>query len=90
MAHLLGERAPAEVVRAVALVGLAEQRVEGLARAVAGGGVRGGGEGRHVGELLARVLALRRLVQALGVLEVLGEPLQERQRLAEVHLRGEW
>ncbi len=39
--------------------------------------------------LLPRVLAGGGLVEAVCVLEILGESLQHRQRLAEVHLQTE-
>lgn len=85
--HLLGHRPPPEVGHSITLVSLPQQGVERLAGAAAGGGVTRDGERRHHGQLLTRVGALGRLVQNVCVLVVLGQALQHRQRLGEIHLK---
>lgn len=88
VSHLLAEGAVAALSPAVQLVRLSQQRVEGLARAVHGGGVGGHGEGGHVAHLLQRALALGGLIQQLVVLEVLRQPLQHGDGLVEVYLES--
>ena len=87
MRHLLRHSPPAHVVRPVDFVRLSEERIERLGRADARGGVRGHGKGRHVGQLLARIGALGRLVQELRVLEILRESLEHGQRLGKIDLK---
>ena len=73
---LLTQRAVAILLQAVQLVGLPQQRVEGLGCAVHRGGVGRHGEGRHQAQLLQRALTARRLVQQIVVLQVLRQTLQ--------------
>ena len=85
--YLFSKRSPAKVVAPVALECLTEQRVERLAGAQRRIGVRRNGEGGDVSKLLELVFGGGRLIEAVGVLEVLGQPLEEGQRFTEVHLR---
>lgn len=85
--YLLGDGAVAVLLQPVQLVGLPQQRVEGLGRAVDRGGVGGDGEGGHQAHLLQRGVAASGPVQELAVLQVLAQALQHGQRLVEVHLR---
>ena len=87
--YLLTQRAVAELFQAIELVGLAQEGVEGLGCPMDRGGVGGDGEGSDQAHLLQRGVAARRLVQELVILQVLGESLQHRQRLIEVHLNKE-
>lgn len=84
--YLLAEGAVAALPLAVQLVRLPQQRVEGLSRAVHGGGVGGHAEGRHVAHLLQRVVTLRSFVQQLVILQILRQTLQHGNGLIEVHL----
>lgn len=84
--HLLTDGAIAKLIQAVQLVRLPQQRVEGFSCAVDGGGVRGDGERGHQTHLLQSGVAAGGAVQELAVLQVLGQALQHRQRLVEVHL----
>lgn len=86
--HLLAEGAVAALSPAVQLVRLAQQRVEGFARAVDGGRVGGHGEGGHVAHLLQRALALGAFIQQLVVLQVLRQALQHGDGLVEVYLQS--
>jgi hypothetical protein len=84
--HLFGERAPAKIVGSVALVGFAEQRVEGFCGAMSGRRVRADRVRSHVAHLFRRVHLAGRPVQQVGVLEILRDSLQNRQRLVEIDL----
>lgn len=87
--YLLRDGAIPILLQPVQLVGLPQQRVEGLGCAMDCGGVRGHGEGRHQAHLLQRRVAAGRSVQELAVLQILRQALQHRQRLVEVHLKSQ-
>lgn len=84
MGHLLGYISPAQVIRAIAFVRFAQQRIERFTGSIAGRRVTGNGESGHVGQLFAWICAFGGLVQQFGVLVVLGKALQHRQRFVEV------
>lgn len=86
--YLLTKGAVAAFPSAVQLKRLPQQRVEGLSRAVDGGGVGGHAEGRHVAHLLQRAVALGGLVQQLVIFKVLRQTLQHGNWLVEVHLKS--
>ena len=85
---LLGNTPPPVVVSTVALKGLVQERVEGLAGSDGRGAVAADGEGRHQGHLLEVVLSGGGPVQSLAVLIVLAESLKETQGLGEVDRDG--
>ncbi len=70
----------------VTFVRFTEERVEGFPRPGSGTGVGRDGERCDVGQLLAGILTHAGLVQTFRILEILRQPLQEGQRLAEIHL----
>jgi len=80
---------PAEIGHPVAVERLAEERVERAGETVGGVGVARHGERGDVGQSEAAVCVAEGGcgVQTVGILEILRQPLQERQRLAEPHLQ---
>ena len=90
---LFSDGLPAEVGGPITLIRLAEERVEGTGDAVGRVGVRRHGERGDVGQSEAAVVVVERRgsVQTVRVLQVLGQTLHKRQRLAESYLsRKSW
>lgn len=85
MSDLFGYGPPAEIVAAVELERLAEQRIERLVGSRGRRAVRGDSEGGDESHLLPLVFAIGRLVEQLRVFELFCDALKHRDRLAEIH-----
>ena len=86
LTHLFHEAPPAILRPPVALVGFSEEGVEWLPNPVDGVGVGREDERSEEGDLLQRGLSLRRTREKVSVVDLLHHPLEERERLVEVHL----
>ena len=84
--YLLTQWAVAKLLQAVELIGLTQERVEGLCCPMDCGGVGRDREGSNQAHLLQGGVTTSRLIQELVILQVFGESLQHRQRLVEVNL----
>ena len=86
LTHLFHEASPSVLRPPVALVGFSEEGVERLPNPVDGVGVGREDERSEEGDLLQRGLSLRRTRKKVSVVDLLHHPLEERERLVEVHL----
>ena len=86
LTHLFHEAPPPVLRPPVALVGFSEEGVERLPNPVDGVGVGREDERSEEGDLLQRGLSLRCTREKVSVVDLLHHPLEERERLVEVHL----
>ena len=86
LTHLFHEAPPSVLCPPVALVGFSKEGVERLPNPVDGVSVGREDERSEEGDLLQRGLSLRRTREKVSVVDLLHHPLEERERLIEVHL----
>ena len=86
LTHLFHEAPPPILGPPIALVGLPEEGIERLPDPVDGVGIGREDECSEEGDLLQRGLRLRCTREKVSVVDLLHHPLEERERLIEVHL----